>query len=81
VVSKQIAKSTEPMLLIDYATLQEAGLLGRVRLIVKQGEIRIIPEDTLSSEERLESLAGCLGEEEAGSYDYSLDIGGLYEAR
>ena len=32
-------------------------------------------------EQRLEELAGCLGQEAATSYDFGLKIGGLYEAR
>ena len=68
-------------LVVDQQTLAEAGLKGRLRLIVQQGEIRILPEAGPDLERMVDELVGCLGQEPAKEYDFSLKIGGLYEAR
>jgi len=68
-------------LVVDQQTLAEAGLKGRLRLIVQQGEIRIVSEAAVEPERVLDELAGCLGQEPATQYDFNLKIGGLYEAR
>jgi hypothetical protein len=68
-------------LVVDQKTLNEAGLTGRLRLIVQQGEIRIVSEAAVEPERVLDELAGCLGQEPATQYDFNLKIGGLYEAR
>jgi len=61
--------------------LREAGLQGRLRLIIGQGEIRICSEMATEAEKVVQELAGCLGNEPATEYDVHLKLGGLYEAR
>ena len=68
-------------LVVDQQTLAEAGLTGRLRLVVQPGEIRILPEAEPDLEKRLDELMGCLGQEPAEEYDFNLEIGGWYEAR
>lgn len=68
-------------LVIDRRILEEAGLKRQVKLLVQDGEIRILPEDEVNPEKILDELAGCLGSEPAGEYDFGLEVGGLYEAR
>jgi hypothetical protein len=68
-------------LVVDQKTLNEAGLTGRLRLVVQPGEIRILPEATPDPKKILDELAGCLGQEPATEYDFGFKIGGLYEAR
>lgn len=63
-------------LVVDQKTLDEAGLHGRLRVIVQKGEIRILSETASDSEDALEDLAGCLGQEPAAEYDFHLKIGG-----
>jgi hypothetical protein len=67
--------------LVVPATLGEAGLSGRLRLIVQPGEIRILPEPTSDAEDVVQELAGCLGHEPATAYDFHFKLGSLYEAR
>ena len=71
----------EGELVLPRETLAEAGLRGRLRLLIHPGEIRILPEGPVDPKQLLEDLAGCLGQEAATAYDFSLKIGGLYEAR
>jgi hypothetical protein len=80
---KEIDVSVRPQegLTVDRETLQEAGLGNRLRMIVQRGEIRILGETATPIEMELDELAGCLGQESAADYDFSLKIGGLYEAR
>ena len=68
-------------LVVDQKTLAEAGLTGRLRLIVQPGEIRILPEALPDPKRVLDELAGCLGQEPATEYDFGPKIGGWYEAR
>ncbi len=68
-------------LVVDQQTLAEAGVTGRLRLVVQPGEIRTLPEDRPDLEKLVDELVGCLGQEPAEEYDFSLKIGGLYEAR
>lgn len=70
-------------LVVPKAVLREAGLnIGRgLKLIIQKGEIRIHPESSPDPEKVLEELAGCLGQELATDYNFSLKIGHLYEAR
>ncbi len=68
-------------LIINQETLQAAGLGRQVRIVIEAGEIRILPMEAPQPEEILDELAGCLGQEKAADYDFSLKIGGLYEAR
>lgn len=73
--------TVEGALTLDRKILDEAGLHGRLRLLIQPGEIRILPEAPGDPEQVLDSLAGCLGQESATAYDFGLKIGGLYEAR
>lgn len=78
---KAINVAAEGNLVVDKNLLEEAGLTGRLRLIIQKGEIRILSESDQDAETMLEELAGCLGYEPAAEYDFRLKIGGLYEAR
>ena len=80
-VVREITVSARENLVVDQKTLGEAGLGERLRLVIQSGEIRILPEIILDPEKVLDDLAGCLGQEPAIEYDFSLKIGGLYEAR
>lgn len=80
-VVKEKEVAPEGDLVVDQKTLQEAGLVGRLRLIIRQGEIRILSESQFDPEKVLDELAGCLGQESATDYDFALKIGGFYEAR
>jgi hypothetical protein len=80
-VVKEIELEAEGNLVLDQETLGEAGLGKRIRLLIQKGEIRILPEAATQLEKELEDLAGCLGQEPATDYDFSMKIGGLYEAR
>lgn len=80
-VAKDIEIIPKGDLVVERQTLREAGLTGRLRLIVRKGEIRVVPESGLDPANVLENLAGCLGRESAAEYDYQLKIGGIYEAR
>lgn len=73
--------TAEKDLVIGRDILDEANLGKHLSLIIREGEIHIVPESLLDAENALEELAGCLGQEPAGSYDFHLKIGGLYEAR
>jgi hypothetical protein len=78
---KAVNVSAKENLVVDKNLLEEAGLTGRLRLIIQKGEIRILSESDQDAETMLEELAGCLGYEPATEYDFHLKIGGLYEAR
>ena len=82
-VVKDVSVSTESNLIIDKESLKAAGLGQRLQLVIKKGEIRILPEAStaLDPAQVLDELAGCLGQEDVDSYDFSLKIGGLNEAR
>jgi len=82
-VVKDISVSTENNLIIDKEALKAAGLGKRLQLVIKKGEIRILPEAKINSESEqlLDELAGCLGQESVENYDFFLKIGGLNEAR
>lgn len=80
-VLQELDMTTRGELIIDQRSLENAGLGGRVRLIIRKGEIRILPETTLDPKKVLKELAGCLGQEAAEKYDFHLKIGGYYEAR
>ncbi len=66
---------------LNHAVLKQAGLHGRLRLLIQPGEIRILPELPTDPQQLLDQLAGSLGEESASDYDFGLKVGGLYEAR
>jgi hypothetical protein len=78
---KEITVTAEHELVLEPAILREAGLQGRLRVLISSGEIRIVPLPPATPEELVEELAGCLGEESASAYDFDLKLGGLYEAR
>lgn len=67
-------------LLLEEPLLRKARLGRRLRIVVQEGEIRIVPAEE-DWEQVLDELAGCLGEERARDYDFRLKIGGFYEAR
>ena len=73
-------RTVERGLLLEEPLLRKAHLGQRVRIVVYEGEIRILPAEE-DWEKVLDELAGCLGEEPAQTYDFKLKIGGFYEAR
>jgi len=78
---KEITVVADQELVLTETMLHEAGLQGRLRLIIGQGEIRICSETATEAEKVVQELAGCLGHEPATEYDMHLKLGGLYEAR
>ena len=78
---KEITVVADQELVLTPTMLREAGLQGRLRLIIGQGEIRIYSETATEAEKMVQELAGCLGHEPATEYDMHLKLGGLYEAR
>ena len=78
---KEITVVAEQELVLTQTMLREAGLHGRVRLVIGEGEIRILPGAITDAEHLVQELAGCLGHESATAYDFHLKLGGLYEAR
>ncbi len=86
-LTKQIESTPQGGLIVDKRSLIQAGLVGPTKLIIRAGEIRIVPESIDDptpiddSAAILDDLAGCLGEESAKEYDFQLKIGGYYEAR
>ena len=71
----------EKDLVIGREILDEANLGKRLCLVIREGEIHIVPNPPIDAQKTLEDLAGCLGQEPAAAYDFHLKIGGLYEAR
>lgn len=49
-ITKEIEVIPKGDLIVEREMLREAGLTGRLRLIVQQGEIRVLPESVLDSE-------------------------------
>jgi hypothetical protein len=78
---KEVTVIADDALILEPEMLQEAGLHGRLRVLISSGEIRILPLPPASPEDLVEDLAGCLGQEPAAAYDFNLKVGGLYEAR
>ncbi len=78
---KEKEVTAEKDLVIGREILDEANLGKRLWLIIREGEIHILPKPLLDAQKTLEELAGCLGQEPATAYDFHLKIGGLYEAR
>ena len=82
-LQEQVILRSDPEqdLLLNKKLLKEAGLDGPLKVVIRPGEIRIVPEVEPKPEEILNRLAGCLGSEKAREYDFDLKLGGLYEAR
>jgi hypothetical protein len=78
---KEITVIADQELILTPTMLREAGLQGRLRLIIGQGEIRIYSETATEAEQVVQELAGCLGHEPGTAYDMHLRLGGLHEAR
>jgi len=78
---REMIVEAERALVLPRELLNEASLGRRVRLIVRKGEISILPEEPADPHKILDELAGCLGEEPFESYDFDLEIGGFHEAR
>ena len=78
---KEVTVIADDELVLEPAMLQEAGLHGRLRVLISSGEIRILPFPPATPEDLVQELAGCLGQEPAAAYDFDLQLGGLYEAR
>jgi|GEM_PF-763639 len=68
VLAKSITR--QGALILGKDLLSEAGLERQVRIIVKQGEIRIVAMPASDPEVLLAELAGCLGQEPAAEYDF-----------
>ncbi len=66
-------------LLIEEPLLRKAHLDQRVRVVVLESEIRILPAEE-DWEQVLNELAGCLGEEPVQDYDFEFKLEGFYEA-
>jgi len=78
---KEITVVADQELVLIRPMLHKAGLQGRPRLIIGQGEIRIYSETATEAEKMVQELAGCLSHEPATEYDMHLKLGGFYEAR
>jgi hypothetical protein len=74
---KEITVVADQELVLTPTMLREAGLQGRLRLIIGQGEIRIYSEMATEAEKVVQELAGCLGHEPATEYDMHLKLGGF----
>ena len=78
---KQMEILAENDLVIGQKMLNQADLGKYLQLIIRKGEIHILPAGGSNPEQVLDDLAGCLGLEPATEYDFHLKVGGLYEAR
>jgi hypothetical protein len=78
---KAVTVTADDELVLEPELLHEAGLQGRLRVLISSGEIRILPLPSATPEDVVQDLAGCLGQESAAEYDFDLKLGGLYEAR
>jgi hypothetical protein len=78
---KEVTVIVGDKLVLEPEMLQEAGLRGRLRILIRSGEIRILPLPSTVPEDLVQELAGCLGQEPAAAYDFDLKLGGLYEAQ
>jgi len=66
-------KTDDGGLLVDEDLLRDARLGPQVRIVVQEGEIRLLPdEEERDWAEALDELAGCLGQEPAEAYDFDL---------
>jgi hypothetical protein len=80
-MAKEKEVIAEKDLVIGRDVLDEANLGKHLSLIIRKGEIQIVPKSPLDAQQALEELAGCLGQEPATAYDFNMKIGGLYETR
>lgn len=80
-IAKKKEVTAEKDLVIGRDILDEANLGKHLSLIIQEGEIHIVPKPLIDAQQALEELAGCLGQEPATAYDFSMKIGGLYETR
>lgn len=80
-MAKKKEVTAEKDLVIGRDILDEANLGKHLSLIIQEGEIHIVPKPLIDAQQALEELAGCLGQEPATAYDFSMKIGGLYETR
>lgn len=65
-------------LVLEPEMLQEAGLQGRLCVLIGSGEIRILPLPPATSEDLVQELAGCLGRKPAAAYDFDLTVPFIY---
>ena len=80
--TKEFTLGADKGLVIDRQMLEAARIEGKVRIIVQDGEIRILPESGAVDPFRLvEELAGALGKDSVGEYDFDLEIDGSHETR
>jgi hypothetical protein len=70
--AKVIELAPDDNLVVKHETLDEAGLRGRLWLLVQKGEIRILPETGSNTEKVLDELAGCLGQERSEEHTSEL---------
>lgn len=74
-------ETDERGLRLESELLRDARLGPNVRVIVQDGEIRLLPEEEGANWlDTLEELAGCLGEEPVEEYDFDLKLTHPYEA-
>lgn len=74
-------RTDEKGLVLESDLLQDARLGRRIRVIVQEGEIRLLPEREEDDwQDTLDELAGCLGHEPVEAYDFDLKLKHPYEA-
>ena len=74
-------KTDDGGLLLEADLLRDARLGPQVRIVIQEGEIRLLPaEEERDWSEALDELAGCLGQEPADAYDFDLKLTYPHEA-
>jgi len=74
-------ETDERGLFLESDLLRDARLGPNVRVIVQEGEIRLLPDEEESGWlDTLDELAGCLGQEPVEEYDFELKLSHPYEA-
>lgn len=74
-------RTDEKGLVLESDLLQDARLGREIRVIVREGEIRLLPEREEDDwQNTLDELAGCLGDEPVEAYDFELKLRNPYEA-
>lgn len=71
----------EQELVLTQAMLREAGLHGRVQVVIGAGEMPIFPGATTDAECLVQDRADCLGYESAPAYDFHVKLDGRSGAR